>query len=106
MKINFRTILRGALPLAVLLICGRGALIHAALPVSPVGTWDFLLSGSHGQKGMAFLTFSDDGTNRTFTGFQLLVGTPTSGTEDIITRNSVGDVTRDGFKAQTASGAG
>jgi hypothetical protein len=106
MKTNFTTMLRGALALAVLVVCGHGSPSQAALPVSPVGTWDFLLSGSHGQKGLAFLTFTDDGTNRAFSGFQVLVGSPTSTSEADFARNSGGEVSRNGFSLESAPGAG
>ena len=98
MKTNFGSLLRGALTLIGLAVCGA-SLSQAAAPVSPVGTWDFLVSGTHGQKGMAFLTFSDNGSNRTFSGFELLVSSPSSFGEIEDSRNAGLDVTRKGFEA-------
>src|SRR5438552_10382052 len=80
MKTYFGTTLRGAIATGALLLLGAlGAASQAAQPKSPVGTWDCLLSGSH-QQGIAFLTFTNDlaTTNRTFSGYRLLVGTPQS----------------------------
>ncbi len=65
--------IRSALAIAALLVLS-GLPAAAQQNASPVGpTWDCLLSGS-GQQGIAFLKFEDDGTNRTFSGYQLLVG--------------------------------
>lgn len=47
---------------------------------SPVGSWDCLISGG-GQQGIAFLTFVDNGTNRTFSGYQLEVSKVSNGSE-------------------------
>src|SRR5437773_6131952 len=86
MKTYFKTTLQGALALTALLVCGSG-LVNGAAPVSPVGSWDCLINGAHGQKGLAFLTFADNGSNRTFSGFQLLVANPTSSAQDPNIRN-------------------
>src|SRR2546421_8517097 len=101
MKTLSKTILRGTLVLPALLVCGSAARSQAAAPVSPVGTWDFYLTGAHGQKGIAFIKFDDDGTNRTFSGFQLLVGNPSSGSSSgsLVAqgRNAGGDQGRNGL---------
>src|SRR5439155_1288208 len=87
MKTNSKTMLQGALAVAALVVCGPAFIANAAVPVSPVGTWDCTLTGAHGQKGITFLTFSDDGTNRTFDGFEILLANTTSSTADINVRN-------------------
>ena len=70
--------IRSAVAIATLLVLA-GLPAAAQQNASPVGpTWDCLLSGS-GQQGIAFLKFADDGTNRTFSGYQLLVGKQSAG---------------------------
>jgi hypothetical protein len=49
-----------------------GPAARAATPESPVGVWDCVMSGA-GQQGIAFLTFSDDGT---FSGYELQATAP------------------------------
>jgi len=62
-------------------------------PASPAGMWDFTFSGKS-EKGLAFLTFADDGT---FSGYNLLASTPKSTTtSDNNERNATGDDSRDG----------
>jgi hypothetical protein len=58
-------------------VLALGGITHAkAQPfASPVGTWDCLVSGS-GQQGIAFLTFQNNGTNRTFSGYALTTQKP------------------------------
>src|SRR6266700_1738283 len=68
-----------------------------AAPKSPAGTWDCSLSGG-GQQGIAFLTFSDDGT---FSGYRLLVGSQKTLSEIEVGRNTGGDSTRNGFSSVT-----
>jgi len=69
---------RSRLPsgLAALLLWGVTAIaatnLQAQVPVSPAGTWDFVLSGG-GQKGIAFVTFADD---QSFSGYQILSTSP------------------------------
>lgn len=63
---------------------------------SPVGTWDLLVSGS-GQKGIVFMTFSEDATNRnqgTFSGYQLVSAKPRTTSSSYNGRNPGGDVGR------------
>src|SRR5437868_2756016 len=103
MKTYLKTALRGALALTALLVCAT-AVVNAAAPVSPVGTWDCLLNGAHGQKGLAFLTFTDNGSNRTFNGFQLLVSNPNASSSfDINARNDGTAQGRGLFTASTTS---
>ncbi len=49
---------RALLAAGWLLLGGLGSLSPAATPVSPVGTWDLLISGA--EQGIAYITFSDD----------------------------------------------
>src|SRR4051812_31575267 len=52
-----------------LLVLGSGAAMGQTAPKSPVGlTWDCVISGA--RNGLAYLTFSDDGT---FSGYEILV---------------------------------
>jgi hypothetical protein len=102
MKSNFLKSLRRASLWAggalAALLCG-GSAGNASQSLSPVGTWDCTIANSH-QKGMAFLTFSDDGTNKTFTGFRLFVGK-----NDLISTNSDprGTAIRNGTGSSTNS---
>lgn len=69
-------------------------------PASPVGMWDFTVNGG-GEKGLAFLTFADDGT---FSGYNLLAPTPKSTTTtDSNDRNDTGDDSRDGTSGSSSS---
>src|SRR5215831_447904 len=105
MKTNSKTMLRGALALSALLVCGLGV-SNAAAPVTPVGTWDCTLTGAHGQKGLAFLTFSDDGTNRSFDGFEILVANPTTSTPELNNvRNDGTEQGRETVAATTSTGS-
>src|SRR5262245_34013198 len=99
MKTQFGTTRRSALALAALLAgASLAARSQAAPPVSPVGKWDCTLNGAHGQKGLAFLTFLEVGTNRFFNGFTLLVASPvTNSSNPNAQRNSGGTETRSGF---------
>jgi hypothetical protein len=94
MKTKFESLRRsmsGAITAAALVL---GASAQAGAPASPVGDWDMLLSGS-GQSGIAFITFSDDGT---FSGHQSLVPSQTSISSDSSGgRNPGGDSGRSGF---------
>ena len=58
---GLRRSFRGAALTGALLVLGFTAMGAPPTPNSPAGTWGRLLTGS-GQQGIAFLTFSDDGT--------------------------------------------
>jgi hypothetical protein len=69
---------------------GLSANAQAQTPYPPTGTvWDCVLSGS-GQKGIAFITFSDD---RSFSGYQILSSSPESA-QDTEGRNLGGGIGR------------
>ena len=80
------------------LLAGTSAGVYAAQSPSPVGTWDFMITGG-GQRGMAFLTFTNDGT---FFGYELQAGSKaavsTGGSSDVDTasRNGGNDTSRHG----------
>lgn len=58
-----------------------------------LGTWDFLLSGH--RTGTAYITFSDDGTNKTFSGVEVMVPNRPS-SQSTQGRNSGGAIGRGG----------
>jgi hypothetical protein len=78
MKINLApsswTRLRNLVLAAALTALGSAATVCEAAS-SPVGTWDFVSSGS-GQQGLAYITFDSDNT---FNGFVLVAGKRESG---------------------------
>jgi hypothetical protein len=65
-----------------------------AAPRSPVGVWDCLLSGS-GQQGIAFLTFSSNGSSNWFSGYELQATPPkTGGITTVVEGRNDGDAGR------------
>lgn len=81
--------LRGPLLVGALVLCG---FLQNALAQS-LGTWDFLLSGH--RTGTANITFSDDGTNKTFSGVEVIVPNRPS-SQTTLGRNSGGSIGRGG----------
>jgi hypothetical protein len=70
-------------------------------PASPVGMWDFTVSG-RSESGLAFLTFAADGT---FSGYNLLASTPkVTTTTDDDERNATGDDSRNGTSGSSSTG--
>lgn len=101
----FRLSFRRTANLAVLLLAGGFASLGSAqsVPHSPVGTtWDCLVSGSH-QRGIAVLTFSDDGSGfgGTFVGYKLSTTDPVTPSVPDVGRGGE-DVGRSGTTGTTS----
>src|SRR5580765_4090619 len=104
MNTHSKTLLKSEVA-AVTLLVGGMARTDAAAAASPVGTWDFYLTGAHGQKGIAFFKFADDGTNRTFEGFQHLMGNANSGSVSTVGRNDGVEQGRNDLSTSGSSGS-